>query len=177
MPNIRAFWFVRLLGACGVMLVPLRADAVELSAGVSVGGIQIGAEPMLAVSPFVGVLWRTEAGFLFEAHHMFSVVLGPRPGVYDRTAAIIGYAWKQGKVGLGPCLSVLSLPVCANRICDRIEGLAPGGHVQLDWFFFGPFGVSLSGNLDWIVQGSRIVAEGPAGMVTAGPVVRLGAGS
>lgn len=177
MRSIRASWIIRLLGACGVLLAPLRADAFELSGGVSVGGIQIGADPLLAVSPFVGLLWRTEAGFFFEAHHMFSIVLGPRPGFYDRTAANIGYAWKQGKVGLGPSLSVLSVPVCANRICDRIEGLAPGGHVQLDWFFLGPFGVSVSGNLDWIVKGSRIVAEGPAGMITAGPVVRLGAGS
>lgn len=54
--------------------------------------------------------------------------------------------------------------------------MAPGGHVQLDWFFFGPLGVSVSGNLDWMVQGSRIVREGPVGMITAGPVVRLEAG-
>lgn len=99
----RAMRFVRVLrviGACGAVLVPLPADAFELSGGVSFGGLQIGAEPMSAVSPFVGLLWRT-------------------------------------------------------------------------WFFFGPLGVSVSGNLDWIVQGSRIVAEGPVGMITAGPVVRL----
>lgn len=172
----RAMRFVRVLcviGACGAVLVPLPADAFELSGGVSFGGIQIGAEPMLAVSPFVGLLWRTEAGFLFEAHNMFSIVLGPREGVYDRTAVNIGYAWKAGKVSVGPSLSILSLSVCASRICDRVEGLAPGGHAQVDWFFFGPLGVSVSGNLDWIVQGSRIVAEGPVGMITAGPVVRL----
>ena len=122
MHTIRACWFVHLLGACGAVLVPLRADAFELSGGVSFGGIQIGADPMPALSPFAGLLWRTEAGFLFEAHNMFSIVLGPREGVYNRTATNIGYAWKAGKISVGPSLSVLSVPVCAKRICDRVEG-------------------------------------------------------
>ncbi len=65
----RAIGFVRVLGACGAVLVPLPADAFELSGGVSFGGLQIGADPMLAVSPFVGLLWRTEAGFLLEAQN------------------------------------------------------------------------------------------------------------
>ncbi len=154
-------------------VVPTPAEAFELSGGVSVGGIQIGIEPHLAVSPFAGVLWRTDGGFLFEAHNMFSIVAGPRVGVYNRTAASLGYGWKTGKLSFGPSLSVLSVPVCAGRICDRVVGAAPGGHLQIDWFFVGPLGVSASGNVDWLSAGSRVVAEGPVVMLTAGPVLRL----
>jgi hypothetical protein len=93
--------------------------AAVLTAGpafaIKRGRDEQGMDHCVAGSPGVhprcrGVLWRTEAGLLFEAHHMFSIVLGPRPGVYDRTAANIGYAWKQGKVGFGPSVSVLSVP-------------------------------------------------------------------
>ncbi|WP_437333401.1 hypothetical protein [Sorangium sp. So ce394] len=43
---------------------------------MSVGGIQIGTEPKLAVSPFVGVLWRRENDFRIDVHNMFSIVPG-----------------------------------------------------------------------------------------------------
>lgn len=93
--------FSCLLCACVLVDAPAPAEAFELSGGVSVGGILIGTEPKLAVSPFAGVLWRTPSGFLLEAHNMFSIVPGPRVGVYDRTAASFGYAWGTGNFSIG----------------------------------------------------------------------------
>jgi hypothetical protein len=170
---VKVNWHLGVLCGCVPVLATLPADALELSGGVSLAGIQIGIRPSFAASPFVGVLWRSEGGFLFEAHHMLSIVPGPNVGVYDRTAVGLGHAWNSAKLSLGPSISVLSMPVCAEVICDRVEGVLPGGHVQIDWYLLGPLGVSVSANVDWLVGGSRVVSEGPVVMLTAGPVLRL----
>ncbi|MGK4006808.1 hypothetical protein WMF31_29570 [Sorangium sp. So ce1036] len=134
--------------ACALLVVPAPARAFELSGGVSVGGLQIGTGPRLALSPFGGLLWRWEREFLLEVHNMSSVVPGARAGVYDRTAASLVYAWKTGKVSLGPSFSIYAMPVCGIKSCNRVVGVAPGGHAQTDWYFSEPLGVSVSANLD-----------------------------
>ncbi|WP_437951408.1 hypothetical protein WME98_11630 [Sorangium sp. So ce296] len=73
------------IGALALDSAP--AQALEFSGGVSVGGIQVGTEPRLAVSPFAGWLWRSEGDFRLEAHNMLSIIPGAGVGVYDRTAA------------------------------------------------------------------------------------------
>jgi hypothetical protein len=161
------------LCASGLAFVPAPAEALELNGGVSVGGIQVGTDPSLAVSPFIGLLWRTGRGFLVEVHHMFSIVPGARLGIYDRTAAALGYPWKTGNVSLGPSLSIYSMPVCGVVDCGRVVGIAPGGHAQADWYFSGPLGVSVSANVDWAGGDSRILPGGLVVMVTAGPTLRL----
>ena len=163
----------RLSAALCVLTFSTTAQALELTGGVSVAGIQMGAKPLLAASPFASVQWRTESGLLFEVHNMLSIVPERTMGFHDRTAAGAGYAWKTGKLSVGPSLSLYSLPVCNAHICDRIVGAAPGGHVQADWFFAGPLGVSLSANVDWVAGTPRVLAEGPVVMVTAGPVLRV----
>ncbi|WP_437304285.1 hypothetical protein [Sorangium sp. So ce388] len=134
--------------ACALVVVPAPARALEFSGGVS--GIQIGADAKLAVSPFAGLLWRRRSDFLLEVHNMLSIVPGERVGAHDRTAVTLVYAWKQGKVGLGPSLSIYLLPVCGIVICRRVAGIAPGGHTQIDWYFSDPLGASVSANLDWV---------------------------
>lgn len=165
--------FLSLLCVCVLGAVSAPAGAFELSFGVSVGGIQVGTEPKLAVSPVVGVRRRMERGFLLEAHHMFSILPGTHVGVYDRTAAALGYAWKTGNVSLGPSLSVYSMLACGVVICNRVVGIAPGGHIQTDWYFTEPLGASVSANLDWAGGGSRVLPGGLVVMVTAGPIVRF----
>jgi hypothetical protein len=155
----------------------MRAEAFELSGGVSVGGIQVGTEPRLAVSGFAGLHWRIEGSFLLKGHTMFSILPGPRVGFYDRTAAALGYAWETVNVGLGPSLSVYSMPVCGVVICNHVVGVAPGGHAEAEWFFSDPLGVSVSANVDWAGGGSRVLPGGLVMMVTAGPVLRLQARS
>lgn len=162
-----------LLCACGVILAPATAESFELNGGVSVGGIQVGSDPRLAVSPFVGVLWRTEAGFLFEIHNMFSFLPWKSLGVHDRTSATLGYGWRTGNLSLGPSLSFYSMLACNAEICPRVEGAAPGGHAQADWYFVGPLGVSLSANVAWYGGSSRVLPGSAAVMVTAGPILRL----
>ncbi len=73
---IRSSWFLGVLCACVVVVAPTMAQALEVNFGLSVGGIQVGTEPRLAVSPFLGFLWHTEGGFLFEVHNMFSILSG-----------------------------------------------------------------------------------------------------
>lgn len=130
-PNgILPSWLRRLLCAGALVVIPAQAEAFEFNGGVSVGGIQIGTDPRLAVSTSVGLLWRKESGFLLEAFNMFSLIPGARVGVYDRTAAALGYALKSVDISLGPSLSIYSMPVCGIVICNRVVGIAPGGHAR-----------------------------------------------
>jgi hypothetical protein len=93
---------------CPLVVVPTSAKALEFNGGVSVGGIQVGIEPRLAVSPFAGWLWRSEGDFRLEVHNMLSIVPGAGVGVYDRTAVTLGYATKTSTVSLGPSLAIYS---------------------------------------------------------------------
>ncbi|MEZ4301702.1 MAG: hypothetical protein R3B70_42600 [Polyangiaceae bacterium] len=154
-----------------------RAEAFEVTSGVSLGGIQIGTEPQLAASPFLGLAWRTEGGFLLQVHHMLSITIGRRVGVYDRTALDLGYAWKTGSVTIGPSLSLYSVMACGVRACDRVNGIAPGGHAQTVWYFAGRLGAAVSASVDWAVGESRFVSDGPVVMATVGPILRFEVGS
>ena len=168
----------RVLVLCGcacalVSSVPAPAHALEFSGGVSVGGIQVGIEPRLAVSPFAGWLWRSEGDFRLDAHNMLSIVPGAGVGIYDRTAVTLGYATKTTTVSLGPSLAIYSIPVCGAVICDRVVGVAPGGRAQSDWYFAGPLGVSTSVHVDWAGGSSRVLPGSLVVMVTTGPVWRI----
>ncbi|WP_438041606.1 hypothetical protein [Sorangium sp. So ce128] len=172
---IRPLWLLCLLCACELFIAaPTSVHARELSAGVSVGGIQVGTESRLALSPFAKVLWRKNSEFRLEVHNMFSIVPGSRVGLYDRTAVTLGYDTKTGNVSLGPSLSIYSMPVCGAVFCDRVMGVAPGGRAQSDWYFAGRLGVSVSANVDWAGGSSRILPGSVVTMVTAGPVWRFG---
>ncbi|WP_437718963.1 hypothetical protein WMF45_22685 [Sorangium sp. So ce448] len=160
--------------ACALIVAPAPALALEFSGGVSVGGIQVGTEPELAVSPFVGWLWRRASDFRIEVHNVLSIVPGAGIGVYDRTAITLGYATKTGYVSLGPSLSVYLMRVCGAVICDRVMGVAPGARAQSDWYFAGRLGASTSVNLDWAGGNSRVLPGGMVLMVTAGPIWRFG---
>ncbi len=172
--NVKARALVLCGCVCALVVAPARGQALEFSGGVSVGGIQLGTDPKLALSPFAGLLWRHERDLLLEVHNMFSILPGARLGAYDRTAVTLVYAWKTGKVSLGPSLSAYWMPVCGATICNRVLGVAPGGHAQADWYFSEPFGASVSANLDWAGGGSRVLHGDLMAMVTAGPVWRFG---
>ena len=165
--------FFCLLFACMLIGVPAPAEALEFSGGVSVGGIQIGTEAKLAVSPFIGLLWRKKRDFRLEVHNMFSVLPGVPVGFYDRTAVTLGYASKTSNLSLGPSLSIYWMGVCGAVWCDRVAGIAPGGHAQTDWYFAGPLGVSVSANLDWAGGRSQFLPSILVVMATAGPIWRF----
>lgn len=162
------------LALCGcasaLVALPAPAMAFELSGGVSVGGIRIGADPRLAVSPFAGLLWHRNRDFTLEVHDMFSVLPGERVEAHDRTAVALVYAWNTGKASLGPSLSIYWMPVCGVVICSQVLGIAPGGHAQVDWCFFESLGLSVGANLDWAGGSSRVLRHGLMAMATAGPV-------
>ncbi|MGK3999927.1 hypothetical protein [Sorangium sp. So ce1024] len=169
----------RVLVLCGCACtlasgVPAPAHALEFSGGFSVGGIKVGIEPRLAVSPFAGWLWRSEGDFRLEAHNMLSIVPGDGVGLYDRTALTPGFATKTTTVSLGPSLAIYSMPVCNIVICNRVVGVAPGGRAQSDWYFAEPLGVSTSVHVDWTGGSSRVLSGNLVVMVATGPVWRLG---
>lgn len=162
-----------LLWAYLSVFLPNRAQALQLSGGVSAGGIQIGALPSFAVSPFVGVRWGHERGLLLEVQNMLSILPASRVGVHDRTSATLGLGWKTGSISVGPSLSFYSLPVCGPVTCRRVEGAAPGGQGQADWYFSHPLGISVSANVAWYGGGSQVLPNNLAVLITAGPVLRL----
>ena len=92
-----------LLGT-GVVLPPFvfvsaRVEAYELSAGVSLGWLQAGTVPRLAVGPHAGISWPIQRDILFTVHDMCTILPPTQadgPGVYNQTSVDIGYAWKDG---------------------------------------------------------------------------------
>lgn len=158
---------------CALVILPAPARALEFNGGVSVGGIQLGTTPKLALSPFAGLLWHQKRDFRIEVHHMFSVLPGARVGVYDRTGVTVGYAWETGTVSLGPSFSIYWMPVCGPMICNRVVGAAPGVHSQAEWYYAEPLGVAVSANLDWAGGESRVLHGDWVALVTIGPVWRF----
>lgn len=159
------------LGGCTLLVVPARAT--EVHAGVRVGAVQIGVDPRLAISPFGGMLWRSESGFLLELSNTFTLSPGDDWGIYDRSAAVLGYGWPTGHLSVGPALSFYSMPACNYFICDRVRGIAVGGHAVLAYFFAGPLGLSVTGSLDYVGGKSRVLPGGPVVMGTAGFVLKF----
>jgi hypothetical protein len=156
-----------------VMLPERHAGAIELSGGVSVGGIVAGTMPRLAVMPHATLGWRMESGLLVAAHEVFSILPAGDAhgvGVYSQTSADIGYAWDSVNVSLGPSLALYAMPACAPTPCARVAGLAPGGHAQVSVYLAGPFGVSFWGGVDWLGKSSLL--RGVVGTIALGPVVR-----
>lgn len=163
------------LCVCVIVAVPAPAQALEISGGVSVGGILIGPDPRLAVTPHVSISLGLASGFALSAHDLLNILPAVNKlgvGVYNQTSVAIGYAWGAGNVSIGPSLSFYSIPACAAGLCGRVVGMGPGGHAQMNVYFAGPLGVSVSANLDWINGISLVLPAGVAAMVIAGPVVR-----
>jgi hypothetical protein len=155
--------------------VPLPAAAFEVNGGVSMGGILAGTAPHLAVSPHAGLVWRTEGGFLIAVQDLFSIlppINKDGAGVYNQTSVAIGYASEKANFSAGPSLSIYSMPACGVALCGRVVGLSPGGHVQANVYFAGPWGVAVSANVDWVEGSSIVLPGGVVAMVVAGPVVR-----
>ena len=161
--------------ALAIVAASRPVEALELSGGVSWGGILAGTVPRFAVSPHAGVSWRTESGFLFEARNLCSILLASNKdgvGIYDQTSATIGYASKKSSFSAGPSFSIYNMPACGATLCGRLAGLAPGGRAQASVYFADPLGVALQANVDWMGGRSRVLSGGVAAMVVAGPVLR-----
>jgi hypothetical protein len=153
--------------------ITMPARAFELSGGVSLGGILAGTAPRLAVSPHAGVSWQIKDGFLVAAHDVCSIMpntLGV--GVYNQTTAAVGYEGETRNFSVGPSLSIYSMPACGAKLCGRVAGLSPGGHARVNVYLFGPLGISVDGNVDWVGGKSLVLPGGVAAMVVAGPVLR-----
>lgn len=157
------------------VLVPMPAGAAELSAGIRLGRLAAGTVPHLTISPHASMSWRRESGFLLALHDMCSIVPpihNDGAGVYNQTSVSIGYASEKGNFTVGPTLSAYFIPACGVTLCGRVAGVAPGGHAQTDYYFAGPLGASLSGNVDWVGGKSLVLPGGMAVMVVAGLVLR-----
>ncbi len=161
--------------ALALLGAPSRAEALELSGGVGLGGFLAGAVPHLAVSPHGAISWSTSSGFMFAAHEMASIILSTGkggPGIDSHTAATIGYTSEARSISVGPSLSIYSMVACNAALCGRVAGVALGGHAQGNIYLYRWLGVSVNAGLDWISGRSRVLPGGVAAMVVAGPVVR-----
>ena len=157
-----------------LVVTPARVEAFDVSGGVSVGGIMAGSVPYLAVSPHGTVALPLGGDFFIAAHGMASILPGSGRslGVYVPISAALTYKWETRTFSLGPSLALFYLPACGVKYCARTTGVAPGAHAQVEAYFLGPFGVSVTGNVDWIIGDNSVLAGDVAGMIVAGPVVR-----
>ncbi|MDI3290751.1 hypothetical protein [Polyangium sp. 15x6] len=172
------FFYCALLCASVLLATPGRARAFELSGGVSLGGILVGTDPRLAVSPHARMSWRMKGSILLAVDEMCSILPSTNElgaGVYNHTSVAVGYASQQGNFSLGPSLSLYTMPACGVTLCGRVAGVAPGARAQADVSFVGPRGVSVSAAVDWVGGRSLVLPGGIAAMVVAGPVLRWGA--
>ncbi len=160
------------LGACVLAALPRSAEAVEVNGGVSAGGIMAGVVPRLAISPHVGLSWRTDGGFLFEVHTVASILPLRGVGVFSETSAAIGYASERATFGAGPSLAAYSMTACSDVVCGRSAGLAPGGHTAATFYFAGPLGVAINAHAAWVGGNSLVLPGGVAVVVVAGPALR-----
>lgn len=164
---------IAIIAALVPLLVATRpARAFDVSAGVSLGAIMAGAVPRLSLSPHAGLSWRTESGFLFDAHNATSLLPMSRVGIYNQTSAALGYASERATFSAGPSLAIYSMTACGKVLCGRVVGLAPGGHAAASFYFAGPFGVAINAHAAWIGGSSYVVPGGVAVLVVAGPVFR-----
>jgi hypothetical protein len=167
--------FAALVGAGLLTIVALPAEAFELRAGLSLGGIVVGTAPRFAVSPHAGMAWRKESGFMFAVHDICSILPTTKNvgiGVYNQTSAAIGFASDKVDFSMGPSISIYSMDACGVTLCGRVVGLAPGGHAQVNLYVAGRLGVSVRANVDWVGGQSLVLPGGVAAMLVAGPVLR-----
>lgn len=162
---------------CGALLAStMPAEAVELSSGVSLGGVLVGSKPRFAVTPHAAVAWRMDSGLLVAVHEMLSILPATDPhgvGLYNRTALVLGYATNNLHLSAGPSLSIYSMIACsAASLCGRVVGLSPGALAQASLYLAGPLGVSVSAGVDWISGRSLVLSNNVAATVIIGPVLR-----
>jgi hypothetical protein len=113
-----------------LLVVPTQGEASEFSAGVSLGWLQAGTVPRLAVGPHAGIAWPIQRDFLFTVHDLCTILPPTQeggPGVYNQTSVDLGYAWKDGNVSAGPSVAFYLMPACGVTLCGRVGGLAVGG--------------------------------------------------
>ncbi|CAN96291.1 hypothetical protein predicted by Glimmer/Critica [Sorangium cellulosum So ce56] len=99
-------WAVLLVAP--LVVVPTQGEASELSAGVSLGWLQAGTIPRLAVGPHAGISWPIQRDILFTVHDLCTILPPIQEdglGVYNQTSVDIGYAWKDGNVSAGPSVA------------------------------------------------------------------------
>lgn len=170
----RAFFLAGLTFGSGVALSS-SASALDLSGGVSVGGMLAGVEPRLAVTPHVAVSWRADSGFLFVVRDMFSVLPAVNRhgvGIHNQLSAALGYGWETGSFSLGPAVSFYSMPACNPAFCGRIVGASGGGHAHVSLYLVGPLGVSASASVEWIGGNNGVLRDDVSATFLAGPVGR-----
>jgi hypothetical protein len=161
---------------CALLLGATSASAQEISGGVGVAGVMAGTSPRGAVSPHVGVLWRTNGGLLFAVHDSCSVL--PEVdrfglGVYNTLSFAIGYASATTQLAAGPALSVYSLPMCGPEWCGPANGIAAGGSARATVYFAGALGVSASAGVEYM--NNQLLPGGIATTFIAGLVLRWSA--
>ncbi|WP_437974412.1 hypothetical protein WMF11_38890 [Sorangium sp. So ce295] len=158
-----------------LVVVPTQGEASELSAGVSLGWLQAGTIPRLAVGPHAGISWPIQRDILFTVHDLCTILPPIQEdglGVYNQTSVDIGVAWKDGNVSAGPSIAFYLMPACGATLCGRVGGMAVGGHAQTNAYVAGPLGVSVSVNVDWVGRGSLVLPGYMSVVLVAGPVLR-----
>lgn len=158
----------------GALAAPAPAAAFDLTGGVNAGGVLAGTRPRFAVSPHLGISWRTESGFLVALRDALSVLPATDAhgvGAYNHASSAVGYAWTTGRFSIGPALAIYSMPACGSEQCARLSGLSPGLHAQVDYYFLGSLGVSATATVDWLT-GSAVLPAGVAATVLVGPSLK-----
>ncbi|WP_437607867.1 hypothetical protein WMF20_44325 [Sorangium sp. So ce834] len=145
---------------------------------MSLGWLQAGTVPRLAVGPHAGISWLIQRDILFSVHDLCTFLPPTQadgPGVYNQTSVDLGYAWKDVNVSAGPSVALYVMPACGTTLCGRVGGMAVGGHGQASAYVVGPLGVSMSANVNWIGGGSLVLPGYVSVVVVAGPVLRWSA--
>ncbi len=152
-----------------------KAHAADFTAGLSGGGFYAAGRLIPALSPHLGVSWRTDSGWLFVAQEILYVLPGEDVealGVYNHLTAGVGRAWEKGNFNLGIALPTYVFPACYGKLCGLVGGVGLGAYAQADFFWLGPLGLSLRINVDWLGGRSLSLPGSLAAMGVAGPVVQ-----
>jgi len=175
--------FIVVLSAlCAAVLfaAPASADpGLQLSASVGFGHFAAGAgSPRFAVVPTASILLIGGEHWLFRCDDAVTLLgaAGGQFGVANTTTLSFGARWSAFNAGAGVSLSEYSLPLCGERWCARVRGLAPGVDARVDAFLpgllEGAVGLSATCGMLWFVGGDS-VWSGLSARCALGPIVRF----
>ena len=168
-------------GSLGILLVlalmgaPLRASALEVSAGISLGTAQTGSAGYFGIGPQLGITIGGPSGPVLVLHDTLLLLpVRNALGIDNQIAIGGGYSTKTVTVMVGGLLAIYRIPMCGVVLCGAVMGFGPGGFAQVSVFPKPEtlLGVSARGTLAWYGGESLVSSDALAWSATAGPVIR-----
>lgn len=145
----------------------------QLHLGLSLGATQIGGSGYFSIGPLIGLLLGASPGPVLSFQNALMLLpVGNDVGFRDEATVGAGYRGSHVIVAAGAMLAAYRLPICGDRLCGVVVGLAPGAFAEVDVFLRRFVGMSARGTVAWSGGQSLVPSDEVAWSLVTGPVVR-----